>query len=120
MDCGLRIVAVCFRTLQIVHIVNDNRMAGGFASLCMFGRARSKTSVENSIAVVGVKKALLIGNICTITGFKDIIWNEPLSDVDCLQPMNLVIVPAALSLSCTITAQYSLAHRVNKLPFNQC
>ena len=32
----------------------------------MFGRARSKTSVENAIAVVGVKTALLIGNILCI------------------------------------------------------
>ena len=67
MDCFIRIVADCFNTLQIVHIVSDNRMAEAFSSLCMFGRARSKTSVENSIAVVGVKKAFLIGNICTLT-----------------------------------------------------
>ena len=44
-----------------LHFIS--RMPEGFASLFMFGRARSKTSVENSIAVVGVKKALLIGNI---------------------------------------------------------
>ena len=33
----------------------------GFSLLNKFKKSRRKTSVENSIAVIGVKKALLIG-----------------------------------------------------------
>ena len=38
-------------------------MSDVFSSLCSFGRNKKKNSVVNSVTVVGVKKALLLGKI---------------------------------------------------------
>ena len=38
-----------------------DKSLGGLGSLCLFGKDKTRRSIENSIAVVGVKKALLIG-----------------------------------------------------------
>ena len=38
-------------------------MSDVFSSLCSFGRSKKKNSVVNSVTVVGVKKALLLGKI---------------------------------------------------------
>ena len=41
-------------------------MSDVFSSLCSFGRNKKKNSVVNSVTVVGVKKALLLGKISII------------------------------------------------------
>ena len=38
-------------------------MSDVFSSLCLFGKEKKKNWVSNSITVVGVKKALLLGKL---------------------------------------------------------
>ena len=42
---------------------HQKAMSDVFSSLCSFGRNKKKNSVVNSVTVVGVKKALLLGKI---------------------------------------------------------
>ena len=51
----------CIRNVKPVH--QCQAMSDVFSSLCLLGRNKKKNSVSNSITVVGVKKALLLGRI---------------------------------------------------------
>ena len=51
----------CIRNVKPVH--QCQAMSDVFSSLCLLGRNKKKNSVSNSITVVGVKKALLLGKI---------------------------------------------------------
>ena len=58
LNIPLTLQKVTERTLQSIFY----RMSEGLSAMCLCGQNKSnKTSVENSIAVIGVKKALLIG-----------------------------------------------------------
>ena len=58
LNIPLTLQKVTERTLQSMFY----RMSEGLSAMCLCGQTKSnKTSVENSIAVIGVKKALLIG-----------------------------------------------------------
>ena len=58
-----RLKAQTFWIRNVKQVHQCQAMSDVFSSLCLLGRNKKKNSVSNSITVVGVKKALLLGRI---------------------------------------------------------